>query len=754
MLRRAFGLPWLKLSLLLSCLVLASLCFAPNNDWPGFRGLSAQGRNPDAGVPLRWSQTTKVVWRTPIGGSGHSSPIVSGDSVYVTRARLASSNPAVVTASEAALAALLAALLSALGWRLGSTKRGRFALDTTATVLAALIAALVLCGSSALNFGRAPERPWLAACLGGLLCFGLSGLGPSKTGAGKAIAGTAMVLLAIVLAFAIPDKPHTLGADPASAVSVMIYLVIALPAVLGLWMLGPLGGVSQRTAGKLLKLAAHVSILASVFLLVLLLRKVGGSTDGSISVGERLEPPFGWALLVVPFAASGAFAVLLRFKRAESWIGAGFVLSWSAGLLLTLVLLAIALLASQPYLWYLAHAPEVRPILDPRIPIGLSAVFCVALLASLLMRRHSIEAERPLHPFFRAAAAALGLAYVVTVLGVAKDPVLVREIVCVNRESGQMKWVSQGLIGPQGTMHSDNSPATPTPVTDGARVFGYFGATGVICVDRQGKTLWTYTNLPFQSREGVASSPILCQGRLVVLSESDAGTYLAGIEASSGRLAWRTERGKKTHSYAGNCRTPIFAEVRAAPTIVVWGCEDLSGYDPANGRELWSHAVPDVNAGENPVACPVIDGSRVYLLGLYRSICLDLGSGPESSIRTVWDRECEAGAQCSTPVLSNGLLFAVSDIGSAYCLSAVSGKEIWRHEFEGQHYASAVLAGDRVLLTNTRGRTKSIAASPEFRLLATSDLNEPTFASVAPVGGDLYVRTAQALYRISDTEKR
>ena len=53
-------------------------------DWPQFRGPSGDGISVAAEVPLTWSETQGVAWRTPLPGPGSSSPIVWGDRVMVT----------------------------------------------------------------------------------------------------------------------------------------------------------------------------------------------------------------------------------------------------------------------------------------------------------------------------------------------------------------------------------------------------------------------------------------------------------------------------------------------------------------------------------------------------------------------------------------------------------------------------------------------------------------------------------------------
>src|SRR5689334_5099166 len=53
-------------------------------DWPGWRGPRGDGVSDERDVPVKWSATENIAWKTPIPGKGHSSPIVWGDRVFVT----------------------------------------------------------------------------------------------------------------------------------------------------------------------------------------------------------------------------------------------------------------------------------------------------------------------------------------------------------------------------------------------------------------------------------------------------------------------------------------------------------------------------------------------------------------------------------------------------------------------------------------------------------------------------------------------
>ncbi len=80
----AVGLPFRILAI---CLLLAPP--APADDesyWPQWRGPLGTGVAPRADPPVEWSETKNIRWKTALPGSGHSTPIVWGDRIFLTAA--------------------------------------------------------------------------------------------------------------------------------------------------------------------------------------------------------------------------------------------------------------------------------------------------------------------------------------------------------------------------------------------------------------------------------------------------------------------------------------------------------------------------------------------------------------------------------------------------------------------------------------------------------------------------------------------
>ncbi|MFM9031894.1 MAG: PQQ-binding-like beta-propeller repeat protein [Opitutaceae bacterium] len=75
--------PFLPLTLLVFC----TFTSLPASDWPRGRGPNGDGQaDPAQKVPEKWTESDKVIWRTPLRGRGHSSPTVVGERIFLTTA--------------------------------------------------------------------------------------------------------------------------------------------------------------------------------------------------------------------------------------------------------------------------------------------------------------------------------------------------------------------------------------------------------------------------------------------------------------------------------------------------------------------------------------------------------------------------------------------------------------------------------------------------------------------------------------------
>ena len=91
--------------------------------------------------------------------------------------------------------------------------------------------------------------------------------------------------------------------------------------------------------------------------------------------------------------------------------------------------------------------------------------------------------------------------------------------------------------------HLKNSYASETPVTDGERVYFYFGNVGLFAFDMKGKPVWSKPLGPFKTRNGwgTAASPVLHRDRLYIVNDNDEQSFLAAYDKRTGAEVWRVE---------------------------------------------------------------------------------------------------------------------------------------------------------------------------------------------------------------------
>ncbi len=76
----------MRMSVRLVVAMLFASCSWGQGHWPDWRGPTGDGRSDATGLPLTWSETENVLWKTPIHDFGHSTPVVWGDQIWLTTA--------------------------------------------------------------------------------------------------------------------------------------------------------------------------------------------------------------------------------------------------------------------------------------------------------------------------------------------------------------------------------------------------------------------------------------------------------------------------------------------------------------------------------------------------------------------------------------------------------------------------------------------------------------------------------------------
>jgi outer membrane protein assembly factor BamB len=325
--------------------------------------------------------------------------------------------------------------------------------------------------------------------------------------------------------------------------------------------------------------------------------------------------------------------------------------------------------------------------------------------------------------------------------------------------TGDVRWKKKVHEGrPRSSIHIKNSFASETAVTDGARVYFYFGNVGLFAFDLDGKELWTRRFEPRRTRFGwgTAASPALHKGRLYVVNDNEEKSWLAAIDAPTGKTIWEVERDEKS-----NWSTPYVWEHDGRAEIVTPGTGTVRSYD-LEGKLLWSlKGMSDIT-----IATPYAEGGLLYVTSGYvgskrRPIYaikpggtgdLSIAEGEASGPSIAWCQWRAAPYNPSTLVYK-GRLYALLDFGMLSCYDAPTGKPLYERQRipEGRAFtASPWAANGKVFCLNEDGATFVFKDGEAFELLHVNRLAEDDMGMATPAlaDGSLLLRTSARLYCI------
>lgn len=315
--------------------------------------------------------------------------------------------------------------------------------------------------------------------------------------------------------------------------------------------------------------------------------------------------------------------------------------------------------------------------------------------------------------------------------------------------TGKVLWDQEvRAVDKAPTIHQKNSHASPTPIVRDGAVFVHFGPQGAArLAAADGAIQWLCTDLPYPPVHGNGGSPILHDGKLVVVCDGSSQPFVAAIDAQTGKVAWKRQRSVEariSHSFV----TPAVAIVGGRPQVFAPGPDHFAAYDLSTGAELWRVLAP----GWSVVPQPTVSHGLVIYNHDYdhpELIAVRLGGrGDVTDTHVAW-RVKRGAPSTPTPLVVGDELYFVSDRGIASCVDVRTGESHWMERLGGDFSASPVFANGRILLLNETGVATWIEPGKTFKALGTNEVPGRTFATPAFSEGAMYLRTDEALYKIA-----
>jgi outer membrane protein assembly factor BamB len=334
-------------------------------------------------------------------------------------------------------------------------------------------------------------------------------------------------------------------------------------------------------------------------------------------------------------------------------------------------------------------------------------------------------------------------------------------LLALEKDTGKIIWDKLGYEGiPKGKRHPKSTHCNATPATDGQRIVAIFGSEGLFCFDREGKLLWKKDLGPMKSgyyvvptaQWGFSSSPVIHDGKVVVLCDVLGDSFIAEFDLADGRELWRTAR----HDVP-TWGTPAVAKAGGRTEILVNGWHHTGAYDFADGKEIWKFA----GGGDIPVPTSVVADDLAYFTSAHGAqrpmpaIRLDAvgdlthQEAGATNAGVAWEQR--KGNYMQTPIVVGKFLYGCLDGGIVTCFEAKNGAVRYSERIgngsEG-FTASPVSDGHNLYFTSEIGNVYVIPANGNFSVDSTNTLNETCLSTAAVSDGTLFYRTRHELIAI------
>jgi outer membrane protein assembly factor BamB len=383
-----------------------------------------------------------------------------------------------------------------------------------------------------------------------------------------------------------------------------------------------------------------------------------------------------------------------------------------------------------------------------------------------------------------------------------------RNIHCLNAGTGASLW-QQALEKQHDEIATRPAgPSTPTPVSDGQRLFVFFPDTGLSAWTLDGEPLWNRPADVSKTMHGLSSSLVCFRDHVYLVVDQLNDSSIAAYSAETGDEIWKQER---LSGLTGGYSTPVIYEPPAgSPLLVTTGPFEVVAYDPVSGERIWWI----LGRSNAPCSSPVLRGETLYFCEtvgekLPMSMIGGLDANKDNRIDAVEAEKNEAlrrllkriddnwgnrdtvvdedewnkafglfegkggltaisltgrGDVSETSVLwshqkgmpyipgvlvDNDVVFAVNDGGIVTTVDARTGKEIHKgrlRQGNAEYYSSPVAAGGHVVMIDTAGVLNIISNQGDWKPVSHCELGEPCHASPAIADNRLYVRTAGTLF--------
>ena len=341
-----------------------------------------------------------------------------------------------------------------------------------------------------------------------------------------------------------------------------------------------------------------------------------------------------------------------------------------------------------------------------------------------------------------------------------------RSLYCLDRKNGKQLWVKTVEIKKKMPTHQTNPYCGSTPAADGESVVVWHGSAGVFCYDFSGVERWSRNLGEFEHIWGYGSSPILLKDKVILHSGPGRRALITALDLRTGDTIWETEepienQGNSRNAagqYEGSWCTPVLAKVEGETQILCTMPTRLNAYDPESGSLIWFCEGIRGPKGDLAYSSPMVEGNRCVAIGGFGGPGIGVALGGRGNVtqkQRLW-RLDKNPQSIGTGVFIGGRVYRANAARPApiECMDPATGKILWNSDPKGGIcWGSIVVADGLGYVTNRKGTTIVFKIDPEkYVAIASNDLGEPCHATPAISDREIFIRTFERLYCISESK--
>jgi len=384
----------------------------------------------------------------------------------------------------------------------------------------------------------------------------------------------------------------------------------------------------------------------------------------------------------------------------------------------------------------------------------------------------------------------------------------------LDRKTGNVMWRRDVARARKMTIYRANDAASPSPVSDGKKVFAFFAELGLIAYGPDGTELWRVPLGPFNSFYGIGGSPVLSGNTLIMVCDQRENSFIIAVDTRNGKVLWNKPR----TNFEGYSTPAIYKPKDGPAQVLVLGSPTLDAYSLDKGERLWWIT----KVGSYPKGVPVFGTDMVYVVGEggdnsflppfdeslkkydkdndqrlqreemkaqaeayehfgwldgntdgyidraewdfvinstvsgYGLTAVRLGGRGDLTATNVAWRVKKSYPNIPAPLIYRDVMYLMKEGGIVTSLNPSSGEVLKMGrtpEALEEYYASPVAADGKIFMVSASGKVTVIKAGEQWEILATNDLGEECWATPAIAGNNIYIRTRNALYSFGGLTK-